>query len=1117
MSRHRVTRGILLAVLAVAAVLCVITPAAFAASGFTGGCTASIDYPHYVANDHSVYSLRFTTPTTATGLAANSTYYVKVRFLLTAGSPNNPDNRGFIWNGSSHLWVPQSDNTWADFPTVTTDANGAIWDGSTAGQSPWYSVKFGDMSVTGDRYLCISLSLGGAGGTFNSSVEPAVTIFDPATAGYWVHNRATTTETGNKRVELSDSAAPGSPFALLFSEKNTVDDNADGTSDNEGQALYGPGADTTGDFRMAMPITSPTAAPFWLLFQKNVSTKFISGGVPWGQNFLNTTPDVDLALDATGDTTAPTAPANVQAATGNGSVTLTWDAATDAGGPVDHYIVYRWSANAPANASPVKTAIATVLAAGTLTFTDSSIVAGTQYSYEVRAEDGQTNVGPRSTTVQATPSYATAVTLDPLPATFVEGSAVDVTGSLAYGPGSLPMGGRTVIVDTSTNGSDWGQAGTATTSGAGAFTLTNHPAQKTWYRARFAAASGYDASQSTAGSIDIQYLSSVTLSVSDAAPAMGDPISISGTLTATTAGTALAGQSVTVQFSTNDTDWNSLGTTTTATDGSFSLPDTPLVKTWYRVAFAGTTQNAAATSGESSVTPGAWHTMMSLGLSAGTVNDGDPLTVTGILTYGPTAEPTAHRLAGETVTFQASTNHFDWSTIGTATTDADGKATCPVDHLWQKTWFRVEYEGTADYAAPTIPDGSVNVLHQTLLSMTAPAQVNEGWAATLTGTLKYVTGATPTALAGETVAVESSANGTDWALLATVTSAADGSCTYTDHPTQRTWYRMSYAGVADLYVPKTAPESAVDVRYGTALSLADLPASVADGGTVTLAGSLAYGLHDLPLSGQAVAVESSPDGTTWTKLGDCTAGAAAGAYTYAARPAEKTWYRLSYAGATSYAAGVTAPQAVVVRHTTSLALAPTPTVVDYGAKVSLSGTLSRSSSGAALAGQPVFVESSPDGSTWSRLGDCTAGATSGTYALDVHPTVKTWYRLRFAGATDYAASSGDPRVVTPRLQGLGTPVAVATIGTGKTLTVSGTIKPKQTAGARVVRVQCYQRSGAKWVLKKTVTATVTANGTKYSVRLTLARTGSWKLRAYYAESSSYAATWSGYRAIRVTR
>ena len=96
---------------------------ALAAGPFTGGASEG-DYPLYVANDHSVYALRFS----ASGLAASSDYYVKVRISPT-DSISGGTSRGFTWNPTTQEWVQERDE-WSKLPSFTTDATGAYTSGN---------------------------------------------------------------------------------------------------------------------------------------------------------------------------------------------------------------------------------------------------------------------------------------------------------------------------------------------------------------------------------------------------------------------------------------------------------------------------------------------------------------------------------------------------------------------------------------------------------------------------------------------------------------------------------------------------------------------------------------------------------------------------------------------------------------------------------------------------------------------------------------------------------------------------------------------------------------------------------------------------------------------------
>ncbi len=124
----------------------------------------------------------------------------------------------------------------------------------------------------------------------------------------------------------------------------------------------------------------------------------------------------------TSDTTAPSAPTGLVATGGAGQVALSWTAATDNVG-VTRYNVIR-------DGVPVGTATGT-------TFTDSSVVAGSSYSYTVTAQDAAGNVSAPSGSATATvPSGSRPITVDKLvsahqgtAASTVAATGVTTTGS----------------------------------------------------------------------------------------------------------------------------------------------------------------------------------------------------------------------------------------------------------------------------------------------------------------------------------------------------------------------------------------------------------------------------------------------------------------------------------------------------------------------------------------------------------------------------------------------------------------------------------------------------------------------------------------------------------------
>ncbi len=120
------------ALVAMVALAASAAPAALAATSYPGVIE---DVVTFVPNDHTPIGFRFSAPANLV-LAANTTYYVKVR-LGTAANPSGGLNYGFTWNGSR--WAQERED-WTSFPTVTTDATGAI-------VKTWEFFKFGDTAV----------------------------------------------------------------------------------------------------------------------------------------------------------------------------------------------------------------------------------------------------------------------------------------------------------------------------------------------------------------------------------------------------------------------------------------------------------------------------------------------------------------------------------------------------------------------------------------------------------------------------------------------------------------------------------------------------------------------------------------------------------------------------------------------------------------------------------------------------------------------------------------------------------------------------------------------------------------------------------------------------------
>jgi len=368
--RQRVAIVVVLAM--IASIGLAVPPVSAAASAYTGGAW---EMPLYMANDHTPVALRFNS---SAGLEANTSYYVKIRFTA-AVTPDSATNRGWTWNWTTNSWVQERD-AWTSFPVITTAADGTIPD-------TWLYAKFGDEDESGTYYAMVSLSKTGASSTFNPTLLPPVTVLDMANEGGWVHNGTATSVSGAKRAELTSTDPTTTIFGLSKTEADSVDTDANGTVDGED---YGP-VGATGDVRFAVPLNTA----FNVYLNRNYST-----GYAIAQSVTST--DTDLALKAA-DLEAPTAPTNLTALAGSNSVELSWNAATDGGGAgIAGYRVYRWITS-PSTAYTLPKEVVGTTAGDSPSYVDGDLVKGTEYSYEVRAVDASTNVGPRSTMATCTP------------------------------------------------------------------------------------------------------------------------------------------------------------------------------------------------------------------------------------------------------------------------------------------------------------------------------------------------------------------------------------------------------------------------------------------------------------------------------------------------------------------------------------------------------------------------------------------------------------------------------------------------------------------------------------------------------------------------------------------
>jgi len=337
--------------------------------------------PRYVANDHTPNLIQIGTPATDSGLAPNAVYYYKAVFSESVQRDATTD-RGWTAVGNETpnvVWI-HADEDWSRFPTLTTNADGAIIETGSNGLGLY--ARFGDSRLTGVRYLQVILARKSSEGTAaipGSEVYPSapttVTVFDPTTEGAWVHNGVANT-LGAARVSLAVSQ--GATECLAIAEGYPRWLFAPDDLPYEGSSL-------SGSFRMAVP-TLPDSF--------GVYTGNSNSRVWMAQDGLVVTvPGASYAAGAS-DMVPPSAPATIAASSLNEArnIRVSWSGAADDNGVAGYYI-YRWQdAPAAARYTPEKSRLATITSGDE--YLDRDVVLGQAYHYEVRTFDAATNLSP---------------------------------------------------------------------------------------------------------------------------------------------------------------------------------------------------------------------------------------------------------------------------------------------------------------------------------------------------------------------------------------------------------------------------------------------------------------------------------------------------------------------------------------------------------------------------------------------------------------------------------------------------------------------------------------------------------------------------------------------------
>jgi len=270
--------------------------------------------------------------------------------------------------------------------------------------SGYYSWVIAGIKWCADRTQIISMSLGGSSGS--SALKDAV----DTTYNKGVLLVAAAGNSGNaagKGDNVSYPARYDSVIAVAATDKSdkrasfsstgpAVEISAPGVSVKS--TYLGGGYATASGTSMATPHVSGSAALVWLGDEKAWTSKgYTNGDGTWTNVEVRTVLDKtaqDLGtagrdswygyglvrpdIAAVKPTTAPSAPQNLQAASGNQQVNLSWEAsASDGGSAITNYRIYRGTAS---NGETFLTQLGNVLS-----YTDNGVTNGNTYYYQVAA------------------------------------------------------------------------------------------------------------------------------------------------------------------------------------------------------------------------------------------------------------------------------------------------------------------------------------------------------------------------------------------------------------------------------------------------------------------------------------------------------------------------------------------------------------------------------------------------------------------------------------------------------------------------------------------------------------------------------------------------------------
>ena len=155
-------------------------------------------------------------------------------------------------------------------------------------------------------------------------------------------------------------------------------------------------------------------------------------------------------------------------------------------------------------------------------------------------------------------------------------------------------------------------------------------------------------------------------------------------------------------------------------------------------------------------------------------------------------------------------------------------------------------------------------------------------------------------------------------------------------------------------------------------------------------------------------------------------------------------------------------------------------------------------------------------STYKKSSSVKTTDADGRVSWTVKPSVRYYYRIRYAGASGVADVTGATRYVDPKAS-VTAPRNGSTVYRGRTYTWYGYMKPKHTSGTTAGYLYFYRYKKLAngtygYVYYKKVKATTSyysSKTTKYKARTSLPYRGKWRVR-FYHNDAGHAPTYSSY-------